>query len=59
MNYSNVNRCNQCDALYAPTWQDQLCCTSCQPLTVDPAKLELIRGIAKKVWGGVHPSRIK
>jgi len=59
MNYTNIKRCDQCNALFSPTWQDQESCISCLPLTVDPAKLELIRGIAKKVWGGVRLSRIK
>jgi len=59
MNYPNVKRCDQCSSLFAPTWQDQLTCTCCQPLTVDPAKLEIIRSLPKKAWGGVRPSLIK
>lgn len=46
----SIRYCKICNRLFTPAWPDQDNCTDCQPLKCDPAKIELIRDVAKKVW---------
>ncbi len=50
MIFPKIKHCKVCKGIFSPVWEEQVECIDCTPLRCDPIKLELMRGITRKVW---------